>query len=424
VSTFSSDFLFGASMSAYQNEGSDGQDIGRRNDWGHWEEARARRLAARAPRKDYGQGRVTNLPPEALRHSTYLAGAGTGHYRRYREDLDLAQRIGLTAFRFALEWSRIEPEPGCYDEDAIQHYRDVSQACRERGMEPFVTVWHFTLPLWAEALGGWESEAVVSRFVRLASVVASRLGDVVTFWATICEPETYAMMTTLPYVIGKDDSWLDYRQGVRPFLRVRRHLVAAHRHAYRAVKSAHPELQVGITLNFVHYDGWQDPVSRALRRVMWRTSNGYFAPRVADAVDWFGLQYYFHCRVKVTPFRNDFDRRSDLGWELYPEGHAPVLRDIARFGKPVYVTESGLADRHDRYRAWYITESLSAIGEAIDAGVDCRGYFHWTLTDNFEWDKGWWPRFGLVEIDRDDGMRRVPRASAAAYADIVRARRL
>ena len=411
-------------MAAYQNEGSDGQEIGRRNDWGHWEEARARRLAARAPRKNYGQGRVRDLPPEALRPPTYLCGAGTGHYRRYEEDLDLAQQIGLTAFRFALEWSRIEPEPGCYDDAAIRHYRDVARACRERGMEPFVTIWHFTLPLWAEALGGWESKAVVSAFERLASVVARELGDAVTFWATLCEPETYAMMTSLPYVLAKDDSWLDYRQGVRPFLRVRRNLVAAHRRAYRALKSARPDLQVGITLNLVHYDGWGDPVSRAVRRVMWRTSNGYFAPRVADAVDWFGAQYYFHCRVKLAPFRNDFAQRSDLGWELYPDGHAHVLQELARFGKPVYVTETGLADRGDRFRAWYIAESLRSIAAAIADGVDCRGYFHWTLTDNFEWDKGWWPRFGLVAIDRDAGMRRVPRPSATAYADIIRSRRV
>jgi beta-glucosidase len=424
MGTFSANFLFGAAISAYQNEGSDGQEIGRRNDWGHWEEACARRLAARALRKNYGQGRARNLPPEALRPPTYLCGSGTGHYRRYLEDLELARQIGLRGFRFALEWSRIEPEPGCYDYDAIRHYRDVAQACRDRGMEPFVTVWHFTLPLWAEALGGWESQAVVSAFVRLASVVARELGDVVTFWATICEPETYAMMTSLPYVISKDDSWLDYRQGVRPFLRVRRNLVAAHRHAYRAFKSAHPGLQVGITLNYVHYDGWQDVVSRGVRRVMWRASNGYFAPRVADTVDWFGLQYYFHCRVKLAPFRNDFERRSDLGWELYPEGHAAVLREIARFGKPVYVTESGLADRDDRHRAWYIAESLRSISEAIDGGVDCRGYFYWTLTDNFEWDKGWWPRFGLIEIDRNDELRRVPRPSASVYADIIRTGRV
>jgi beta-glucosidase len=410
-------------MAAHQNEGGDGQEIGRRNDWGHWEEANARRLAARARRKNYGQGRVGNLPPEALRPATYLSGRGTGHYRRWGEDLDLARELGLTAFRFALEWSRIEPEPGCYDEDAIAHYRDVAQACRDRGMEPFVTVWHFTLPPWAEALGGWESEAVVSAFVRMASVVTARLADAVTFWATLCEPETYAMMTSLPYVIPPADTWLSYRQGVLPFLRVRRNLVAAHRQAYRAVKSAHPELQVGITLNFVHYDGWGDAISRAVRHLMWRASNGYFAPRVADAVDWLGVQYYFHCRVKLVPFRNDFERRSDLGWELYPRGHAAVLKEIARFGKPVYVTESGLADRHDRHRAWYLAESLRSIAEAIDDGVDCRGYFHWTLTDNFEWDKGWWPRFGLIEIDRARDMRRIPRGSARAYADIIRSRR-
>lgn len=411
-------------MSAYQNEGGDGLGVGRRNDWGHWEEANAWRLAARAPRKNYGQGKVRDLPPEALRPDTYLSGSGTGHYRRYGEDLDIARELGLTAFRFALEWARIEPEPGWYDAHAIRHYRDVAQACRDRGMEPFVTIWHFTLPLWAEALGGWESKAVISSFVSMASHVAGELGGVVTFWATLCEPETYAMMTSLPYVVSRDDSWLNARQGVLPFLRVRRNLVAAHRQAYAALKRAQPELQVGITLNLVHYDGWDDPVSGAVRHVMWRASNGYFAPRVADATDWLGLQYYFHCRVKLAPFRNDFERRSDLGWELHPEGHASVLREIADFGKPVYVTESGLADRDDRHRAWYLAESLRSIAEAIDDGVDCRGYFHWTLTDNFEWDKGWWPRFGLVEIDRDRDMRRMPRASARTYADIIRTRRL
>lgn len=410
-------------MSAYQNEGGDGLPPGRRNDWAHWEAAHAWRLAARAPHKNYGQGKVGDLPVDALRPDTYVCGSGTGHYRRYEEDLDLARDIGLTAFRFALEWARIEPEPGRYDDDAISHYRAVAQACRDRGMTPFVTMWHFTLPRWGEALGGWASEAVVAAFVRLASLVADRLGDVVTFWATLCEPETYAMMTALP-VIPRADRWLDYRRGVLPFVRVRRNLVAAHRGAYRAVKSQAPDLQVGITLNLVHYDGWPDPISRAVRQLMWRTTNGYFAPRVAGTADWLGVQTYFHCRVKLAPFRNEFARRSDLGWELYPEGHAAVLRELARFGKPIYVTESGLADRHDRHRAWYLAESLRSIAGAIDDGVDCRGYFHWTLTDNFEWDKGWWPRFGLIEIDREADMRRIPRASARAYAEIIRTRQV
>jgi beta-glucosidase/6-phospho-beta-glucosidase/beta-galactosidase len=156
-----------------------------------------------------------------------------------------------------------------------------------------------------------------------------------------------------------------------------------------------------------------------MRQLGKRLMNDYFAEQVADSCDWLGLQYYFHCRINHGKiFANDFKRRSDLGWELYPQGIEPLLMDMNRYGKPIYVTESGLADAADKYRAWYIEETLRFIARAIARGVDCHGYFHFSLTNGKEWDKGRSPDTGLIHVDFQTQERSV-RPSALRYAGII-----
>lgn len=391
-------FLFGSATSAHQVEG------GNHNDWTEWEKTAAARLARSVNSgTHYGQG-PTPVWPEireaAKTEANYISGRAAEHYERYESDLKLAAKLGLTAYRFSVEWARVEPEPGVYDEAAIGHYIAVAKTCREQNQEPFVTLWHFTLPVWAAEMGGWASDTVVERFAAYARRMGEALRPYVSHIATLNEPEVYGVVA---YLLG---IWPPQRRSPSGFGRVRRGMVQAHRLATHELKLANPAYKVGFCTSQAIF-----PASDHVQKLI----NDYFVHRLAGDSDWMGVQYY----VKRTLGSSKGALRSDLGWELHPEGHYEVLKRLARYGKPLYVTESGLADAKDRYRAWYIEESLGSIAQATNDGVDCRGYFHWSLLDNFEWHEGFWPKFGLIEVDRDTMERRV-RPSAEHYAKLIR----
>ena len=402
-------FLFGAATAAHQVEG------GNTNSWTVWEETNAERLARESgPETKYGQEPTPvwdDVKTAVKSKENYISGNGVDFYHRYKEDLAEAQKLGLGAFRFSVEWSRVERVKGKYDQAAISHYLEVVLACRELGLEPFVTLWHFTLPVWAEQLGGWTSDEVVQRFAEYAERMGEALRRHVTFIATLNEPEVYAM---LGYMLGV---WPPALMSPTRFARVRRGLVRAHRAAYATLK----RVDAGFEVGFCTSQSWLEPshtLLRPFKEAAQRKTTEYFTERLHRTSDWIGMQYY----MKVT-FKTDTSaQRSDLGWALHPEGHAVVLKRLGRYGKPLYVTESGLADAADTYRAWYIEESLTSIAKAVADGVDCRGYFYWSLLDNFEWHEGYWPKFGLLEVDRTTMERRL-RPSAKHYATLIRAYR-
>ena len=398
-------FLFGSATSAHQVEG------GTTNDWTRWERGRAKEVAKSIrSTTGYGQGPSPIWPlikDQATSPANYISGTAADHYNRYPEDLTLAGSLGLTAYRFSVEWARIEPTKGTYDNSAIEHYVNVAQAARAAGQEPFVTLWHFTLPQWAADEGGWASADVVEHFTRYAATMASALSPVVNRIATLNEPEVYA---PLAHLIGL---WPPNHRSLPEFLRVRQSLVRAHKQAYAAIKTAHPHMQVGFCTSQAAFQA-RLLVFGPLMALVEAVANDYFVNRLKTHTDWLGAQYYV---TRSLP-KSDHARRSDLGWRLHPEGHATVLRKLGRHHKPIYVTESGLADATDKYRAKYIEDSLKSIAEAIADGVDCRGYFHWSLLDNFEWHEGFWPKFGLIEVDRTT-MKRTIRPSAQHYAKLI-----
>ena len=410
-------FLFGTATSSHQVEG------GNHNDWTEWEQRDADLLVKAAADFRYSLGKRKGLPKEAFQRRNYISGLATDHYHRYEEDLDIAQQLGLDVFSFSIEWSRIEPTKGQYDREQIAHYRKVAAVAKDRGMQPFVTLWHWTLPLWAAPLG-WESDELIDRFEAFATLMSQELGDIVNHWTTINEPTIYAFLVHAPgWVLPLDGRWLNYRRGFRRYFHVRRQLVQAHKRAYRAIKGQLPQAQVGIRLNYTYYDGWYGPISILVRSVRKYVTNGYFAKRVASEVDWLGLQYYVHVRVRLVPYVRADSQKTDLDYELFPKGHYWLLKDLAKFGKPLYVSESGLADSRDRYRADYIRASLHSIAMATHEGVDCRGYNYWSLLDNFEWGQGFWPRFGLVAVDYEHDRTRTIRPSAFVYRDLIKEHR-
>jgi beta-glucosidase len=415
---FPDGFLFGAALSAHQAEGNN-----RHADWWQWEEANAERLARTVnAQTNFDQGPLPahswqRIEALARDPANYHSGDAADHWHRYREDLALAQSLGLNAFRFSIEWARLEPMPGVFDPEALAHYADVVAECHRLGLEPMVTLWHFTLPAWVAADGGWTNPRTVGRFVRYVQYVANGLPGPV-LWATMNEPESYLLLAYLRR------RWPHSGRTALSLFPVRRHLVEAHHQAVEAIKAIRPEARVGMSFHIAYFErspGLLSPLSQLTNFIAEHLFNTYFISRCQASCDWLGLQYYFHCRTKGgVPFGGNTNaHRSDLGWELYPQGVEPLLAHLAPYNKPIYVTESGLADAQDRYRANYIRQTLAAIWRARQNGADVRGYLHWSLIDNFEWDKGRWPRFGLVEVDYATQERTI-RPSAKHYAQIAR----
>jgi len=201
---------------------------------------------------------------------------------------------------------------------------------------------------------------------------------------------------------------------------VNRNLIKAHREAYEIIKKNNPAAQVGIAKNNIYFEAYQNKfINNLLKKFIDWWWNFYFLDKIKNQQDFIGLNHYFHNRINYGFNKNANKKTSDLGWELYPEAIHYVLKDLKKYNKPIYITENGLADAADKNREWFIKESLKNIHKAIQENTDVRGYFYWSLLDNFEWDKGFWPRFGLVEIDFKTQERKI-RHSAYEYAKICR----
>ncbi len=397
---FPQGFLWGAATAAHQVEG------GLKNDWTEWETSSKRMayLERAGLIKKYGR-------------DNFISGRATDHYHLFPTDFKLARELGHNATRFSLEWSRLEPVEGQFNEKEFAHYREVIRTARINGLEPFITLWHWTLPLWVRDQGGWENSQTIGYFARFTERVALKLGADVRFWLTLNEPEVYAAES--------------YWQGIRPpqkrnplaYLRVLRHLVMAHHASYAVMKQLFPHSMIGLATNQIHFDAQSfDWAGREMARIANWWWNDRFLNQTVPALDFIGVNHYFHTRTGLWPDRQIYPM-SDMGWKLRPESIYPVIVHLKRFRKPIYITENGLADAKDKYRAWFIQETLHHVHRAIADGVDVRGYFHWSLTDNFEWESGFWPRFGLIEIDYQT-LQRIPRPSALLYREICKTNRI
>lgn len=409
---FPKDFFWGAATSSHQVEG------GNHNDWTEWEVENAKIKNQNAKLRNFPDY-ILQRYPNPLQEENYISGRVCDHYNRYEEDFDIAKSLGHNAHRFSIEWSRVEPEEGKFDEKEIEHYRQVITALRERGMEPFVTLWHWTNPLWFTRNGGWKQEHVSEFFERYVEKVVSSLEDVV-FWITMNESEAFArhgyIIKDRPPAMGT----------IFTAYRVLKNLAMSHRAAYESIKKIRKDSKVGFSESkvfFESYNNWPHNLVAAKLIAWWR--NNAFFDQFAEHADFIGQQYYFHSRVRLNPFvsqwgfqYNENKKVSDMGWELYPEGLYHVLTELRKYRKPIYITENGLADARDEHRAWFIKEHIRWMKKAMEEGVDVRGYFHWSLLDNFEWQEGFWPRFGLVEMDYKT-LERTIRPSAWEYKEII-----
>ena len=342
---------------------------------------------------------------------TFPAGKACDHYNRYEEDFELVKLLNQNAHRLSLEWSRIEPQEGVFDEKEIEHYKRVLESLKQKNISTMVTLHHFTTPLWLADMGGWSNKKVVFYFSRFAEKVFREYRDLVDFWITINEPINYA---TIGYLQGR---WVPNKHNPILFFKVVKNLVAGHKAAYKKMHDISSQANVGIAKGYVFFEGTGTSMLGYLY-------NNYFLNKIQKQLDFIGLNYYFHSRRSFLFFeRNENNIVSDINWEIYPEGLYHVLKDAAQYNLPLYVTENGLSDAKDMLRRDFIKDHVRWMHKAIAEGVPCKGYFYWSLLDNFEWEKGFDSRFGLIEIDYKT-FKRTPRTSAEYYADICKTNQL
>jgi beta-glucosidase len=420
---FPKSFLWGVAAAAHQVEG--GND---NNNWSAWEKARDERGR---PRIREGQ----------------VAGLACDHWNRFREDIALMKDLGVGAYRFSVEWSRLEPQRGAWDEAAARRYHEILDALDEAGIKPMITLHHFTDPLWFVEAGGFEKRENLPIFVGFCERVFKEYGPRVELWCTLNEPEVYAVQGwfTGLFPPGRKDAALA--------IRVLGNLLAAHVQVYHRLKAlpGGERARIGIVkdiFQFTPLRTWflpewilADLFDKVFNRIVLDTfKTDRFTARIPFVVsidepcegasrsnDFVGLNYYSHFRVKlqlstrepITFGGRPADLMTDMPYPLYPEGFYLALRQIAELGAPVMVTENGVPDEKDSFRDRFIRSYLHALRRAMDDGVDVRGYFYWSLMDNFEWCEGWSQKFGLYAMDPATRERRF-REGSEAFREVLR----
>jgi beta-glucosidase len=423
---FPAGFLWGAATSAHQVEGRNTA-----NDWWRFEQRKGAILGERS------------------------SGDACRHWELFDEDFALAAADGHNAHRLSFEWSRLEPARGQFDPGAVSHYHDVLASLRRHGLTPIVTLHHFTNPLWVADAGGWEVRETIDRFEEFVRFCAREYGAEVDWWCTVNEPEVYAFRG------WSEGVWPPAVRDESRALTVIANLLEAHGRAYRVLKAEDradadgdgTAARVGFAKHYAQLeplrpwnpldrlqayfenrvfieaveraavDGTIDlsiPGARPIRRTL---------PELKASLDWYGLNYYTRWMVRSLSPKPHVARpgslRTDLDWELWPEGFERAIAHAGGLGLPVLVTENGVADEHDVLRPRAIVAFVEAMHRAIAGGVRVLGYLHWSLLDNFEWADGFHGRFGLYAVDFDrDERPRTRRASAEVYARIARANAL
>lgn len=407
---FPKGFLWGASTSAHQVEG------GTHSQWDVWERANAHKLPRTAK---YLLGNLKNwqeLQGRAAIPETYICGDAVDHYNRYEDDFKIIKKLNMDAFRFSIEWSRIEPESGKWDMKAIEHYRSYIRKLKSMGITPFVTLWHFTLPEWFAEKGGFARRSNITYFTRYVAKITEELGDDWSFVITVNEPDTY---TALSYLR------MFWPPQARDFLAARRvyvNLMVAHQQAYAIVKAHNLDIQVGTSVN-QSVDKLESQFFTA-KMAMWvwqRFAKRWFLDSEKMTADFVGVNFYLTNYFGwAGRWTNPPEPANDLGWYMEPRAIEELLIDIhERYQLPIYITENGLADSHDQYRQWWLQETIVGMRGALGRGVDLRGYMHWSLLDNFEWAFGWLAEFGLVHVDRAT-MKRTVRPSARWFGGEIK----
>lgn len=408
---------------------------------------------------------------EQMPHSNFTEPSldGVDHYNRYEEDIELLAKAGLNAYRFSIEWARIEPEEGKFDVTEIEHYRKVLKCCRAHGVEPIVTLMHFTSPVWLIKKGGWENEAVVDAFAAYCKYVVEQLGDEMHYICTINEANMRLQVAAIAerykrQMMAKMQQMQSGNAGgnVEGIAQVGMNfnsmmenmkfqkmenmeafnttdpatfvsgctpqgdliVMKAHQAAKAAIKSVHPGLQVGLTLSL--HDIQSVPGGEELAEKEWKEEFSHYLPYIKDD-DFFGLQNYTRSVIGadgIQPVPNGA-KTTQMDYEYYPQALEHVIRRVhaefeaAGVKMPILVTENGIATTEDTDRQSFVREATDGVKACQKDGILVVGYMYWSLLDNFEWQKGYSMTFGLIAVDRKT-MKRSPKKSLEVLGEIAK----
>jgi beta-glucosidase len=411
---FPSHFLWGTATSSHQVEGNNTN-----NDWWEWEQ----------------QGKINDGS---------ISGMACDHYNRFEEDFKALQEQHHNTHRLSLEWSRIEPEQGRFNREAVEHYRAVIRSLQGKGIKPMLTLHHFTNPLWLSRQGGWEQPEIIALFERYVQFVVRELGKGIELWITINEPIIYAYFG---YITGV---WPPGKIDFSLAMRVIKHMLLAHGRAYHAIHNllgsscqvsiakhlcildpyrslSFPDRTASLCLDFIFnrlfikacLSGVIPPPVALFRRIPW----------LKNTLDFIGVNYYSREMLKadfkqansffISLLTKNGAPTNSLGEEIYPLGLFRFLKRLKKYKKPIYITENGTTTQEDTQRARYLVGHLKQVHKAISKGIDVRGYYYWSAMDNFEWAKGYAARFGLMQVDYQTQQRTL-RPSGKLYAEIAK----
>lgn len=390
---------------------------------------------------------------EHLRHSDFVEPSGTAcdHYNRYAQDIACLAKAGGNAYRFGIEWARIEPKEGLYDQNEIQHYREVLLCCKANGITPIVTLHHFSSPAWLISKGGWGKDPVIAAFARYAKRMVQELGDLIPYICTINEANMGFQLQKIAQDMMKaqknkegavqvgQNTGLNlgsillgmFEQGkafrcspfsINTFLKPRKLeqeqiVMAAHQAAAREIKTVNPGIKVGLTLSLFDYQtvpGGEDKAAQ-----LWNEDFGWYLPYIQED-DFLGVQNYTRKIVDQNGAREPAPGvpLTQMGYEDYPAAIGNVLRKVAKeYHGELIVTENGISTDQDDRRCSFIREAVSGVLAARAEGVPVAGYLYWSLLDNFEWQAGYSKTFGLIAVDRTT-QKRFPKKSLYELARI------
>lgn len=433
---FPEGFMWGTATSSYQVEGGITN-----NDWCEFENK---------------QGAIANGDK---------CGDACEQYSRYENDLDLALALNTKIYRMSIEWSRVEPSEGKFDENEINHYRQVLTAVKKRGMIPFVTLFHFCTPSWLAEKGGWANPDSAKYFERYSEIMARDLGDLVDYWTT--QNETMGYLAS-GYLIGQ---WAPGKKNPVEFWKALSNLIKGHGQAYYAIKKADEadadgdgkNAIVGVVMNYAIVDAYnkESAANKFIAEKVNYFANHLFIdsittgkadlsgiagemndkkilllPEMPNTLDYIGVNYYTRAllrmsvtnpmvglgqaaRIKSKETKMAGFEYNEMNWLIYPEGIYRAVMSMKKYGIPIYITENGIPDKTGKKRAKYIADHLFWLKKAIDDGAPVKGYIHWALLDNFEWAEGYWPRFGLYSVDYKT-QKRTLNEGGAFYAEVCK----
>jgi beta-glucosidase len=371
----------------------------------------------------------------------------TQHYDLYKQDLNLLKELGVNSYRFSLEWSRIQPHEGVWDNEALAHYQEIIDILLQNNIEPMVTIHHFTHPLWFIKKYPWHEDGSAQKFMHYAEKVASVLKGV-KYWITFNEP--YVLLLG-GYLEGCMPPGL---RDVNLAVKALKNILTCHGMLYDMLHRQNKETMVSVAHNMAALAPWNrwSPADRMLAKI----AKHFYNHSLLDAfltgivkvkfplqqelsievpikgkLDFFGVNYYTRVHIRFNPFKKmgvelrhrDIDGYglTDMGWEVHPRGLEKVLRYALRLNVPLIITENGIATRDSDKKVRFMKRHVDVIEKCLKNGLDIRGYFYWSLIDNYEWLQGLDSRFGLYRVDFKT-LKRIPTQAAAYYSYLIKSR--